>query len=96
MHVATGAPVSPRSSSGSAASVVDRHHRRTETVFERFYRAPEARSQPGSGLGLSIVDYVAPTHDGSAAVVDTAGLGATVELRLPLAPKDKSHPADTG
>ena len=56
-----------------------------ETVFERFYRAPEARSQPGSGLGLSIVDYVARTHDGSAAVVDTDGPGTTVELRLPLA-----------
>ncbi|MDE0498912.1 MAG: HAMP domain-containing sensor histidine kinase [Acidimicrobiaceae bacterium] len=56
-----------------------------ETVFERFYRAPEARSQPGSGLGLSIVDYVARSHDGSAAVIDTDGPGATVELRLPLA-----------
>ena len=55
-----------------------------ETVFERFYRAPEARAQPGSGLGLSIVDYVARTHDGSASVVDTEGPGATVELRLPL------------
>lgn len=55
-----------------------------ELVFERFYRAPEARSQPGSGLGLSIVDYVARTHDGSAAVVDTDGAGAAVELRLPI------------
>ncbi len=55
-----------------------------EVVFERFYRAPEARSQPGSGLGLSIVDYVARTHDGTTAVVDTDGPGATVELRLPL------------
>lgn len=56
-----------------------------ETVFERFYRAPEARSQPGSGLGLSIVDYVARSHDGSASVIDTDGPGTTVELRLPLA-----------
>ena len=55
-----------------------------DVVFERFYRAPEARSQPGSGLGLSIVDYVARTHDGTAAVVDTDGPGATVELRLPV------------
>ena len=59
-----------------------------EVVFERFYRAPEARSQPGSGLGLSIVDYVARTHEGSAAVIDTEGPGATVELRLPLAQRD--------
>ena len=59
-----------------------------ETVFERFYRAPEARSQPGSGLGLSIVDYVARSHDGSASVVDTDGPGTTVELRLPLVELD--------
>ncbi|MCY3892001.1 MAG: HAMP domain-containing sensor histidine kinase [Acidimicrobiaceae bacterium] len=55
-----------------------------ETVFERFYRAPEARAQPGSGLGLSIVDYVARSHDGSASVIDADGPGTTVELRLPL------------
>ncbi len=59
-----------------------------ETVFERFYRAPEARSQPGSGLGLSIVDYVARSHNGSASVIDTHGPGTTVELRLPLAEPD--------
>ena len=56
-----------------------------ETVFERFYRAPEARAQPGSGLGLSIVDYAARSHSGSASVIDTDGGGTTVELRFPLA-----------
>ena len=61
-----------------------------ETVFERFYRAPEARAQPGSGLGLSIVDYVARSHNGSATVIDTDGPGTTVELRLPLAPEEDS------
>lgn len=55
-----------------------------QLVFERFFRAPEARALPGSGLGLSIVDYVAHTHGGSATVVDTEGPGAWVELRLPL------------
>ncbi len=63
-----------------------------ETVFERFYRAPEARAQPGSGLGLSIVDYVARSHNGSASVIDTDGPGTTVELRLPLAPDGESPP----
>jgi two-component system sensor histidine kinase MprB len=33
-------------------------------VFDRFYRAPAARSLPGSGLGLSIVREVATTHGG--------------------------------
>jgi len=64
-------------------------------VFERFFRAPEARALPGSGLGLSIVDYVARTHGGSAAVVETDGPGTTVELRLPLTPDADSLPAET-
>lgn len=59
-------------------------------VFERFFRAPEARARPGSGLGLSIVDYVARTHNGSASVIDTDAPGTTVELRLPLAPDAES------
>lgn len=35
-----------------------------ERVFDRFYRAPDARSLPGSGLGLSIVREVATAHEG--------------------------------
>lgn len=66
-----------------------------QTVFERFYRTPEARAQPGSGLGLSIVDYVARSHNGSASVIDTDGLGTTVELRIPLSAEADSPPADT-
>ncbi|MFD5452582.1 ATP-binding protein [Streptomyces sp. NPDC127100] len=34
-------------------------------VFDRFYRAADARSQPGSGLGLSIVREVALAHGGT-------------------------------
>lgn len=62
---------------------IDAQHR--DHVFERFYRAPEARSLPGSGLGLSIVHDVARAAGGTAAVVATEGAGATVELRLPPA-----------
>ncbi|WP_051063244.1 HAMP domain-containing sensor histidine kinase, partial [Ilumatobacter nonamiensis] len=35
-------------------------------VFDRFYRAPSARSTPGSGLGLAIVRQIAEQHGGSA------------------------------
>ncbi len=34
-------------------------------VFDRFYRATDARSLPGSGLGLSIVREVALSHGGA-------------------------------
>lgn len=36
-----------------------------ERIFDRFYRAPDARSLPGSGLGLSIVRAVAAGHGGA-------------------------------
>lgn len=52
-------------------------------VFERFYRAPAARSMPGSGLGLAIVDQVARTHGGRATIARAEGGGTVVELSLP-------------
>jgi two-component system sensor histidine kinase MprB len=36
-----------------------------DRMFDRFYRAPDARSLPGSGLGLSIVQAVAAAHGGA-------------------------------
>jgi two-component system sensor histidine kinase MprB len=52
-------------------------------VFERFWRSPEARSLPGSGLGLSIVHEVA-TQNGGAARLDSRPGGGTVAcLSLP-------------
>ena len=56
-------------------------------VFERFYRADSARTRStgGSGLGLSIVAALVDAHDGSIAVTDTPGGGATFTLTLPRA-----------
>jgi two-component system sensor histidine kinase MprB len=57
-------------------------------VFDRFYRAPEARGRPGSGLGLSIVAQVAESHGGSCAARTHPGGGAEVVLQLPTAAAD--------
>jgi len=67
-------------------------------VFERFYRADQARTRAtgGSGLGLAIVDALV-TAQGGVASVDTAeGQGARFRIALPLAPEalDSQHPDD--
>ncbi|WP_067169620.1 HAMP domain-containing sensor histidine kinase [Microtetraspora niveoalba] len=53
-------------------------------VFDRFYRAPGARSMPGSGLGLAIVRQVVDSHGGSVAASAAPGGGTLVRLDLPL------------
>jgi len=53
-----------------------------ERVFDRFYRAASARSQPGSGLGLAIVREVAEAHGGSVTAEEAPGGGALLRLRL--------------
>ncbi|MFJ5271209.1 ATP-binding protein [Streptomyces sp. NPDC088358] len=45
-------------------------------VFDRFYRAADARSLPGSGLGLSIVREVAMAHGGASFAFRREGGGA--------------------
>ncbi len=52
-------------------------------VFERFWRAPEARGRPGSGLGLAIVLQAAARHGGSVQAERGPAGGALLRLRLP-------------
>jgi two-component system, OmpR family, sensor histidine kinase MprB len=54
-----------------------------DKVFDRFWRADEARGKPGSGLGLAIVQRVAEEHDGSATASNAEDGGAVVSLELP-------------
>jgi two-component system sensor histidine kinase MprB len=56
-------------------------------IFDRFYRAPTARSLPGSGLGLAIVAQVASEEGGSVWAVNAADGGAIVTLHLPPVPQ---------
>jgi two-component system sensor histidine kinase MprB len=53
-------------------------------VFQRFWRAPEARRTPGSGLGLAIVQQVARTHGGEVGVEQAPGGGALLRLQVPV------------
>jgi signal transduction histidine kinase len=58
-------------------------------VFERFYRADQARDRRtgGSGLGLAIVAALVTAHGGTVGVDSTPGQGATFRITLPLAPE---------
>jgi two-component system sensor histidine kinase MprB len=52
-------------------------------VFERFYRSPDSRTMPGSGLGLSIVRAVAERHGGAVCAGNAEGGGAAFWFWLP-------------
>lgn len=50
-------------------------------VVERFVRLEESRSEPGSGLGLSLVDAVARLHGGGLSIEDNGpGVKAVIDL----------------
>jgi two-component system, OmpR family, sensor histidine kinase MprB len=52
-------------------------------VFDRFYRSPESRTLPGSGLGLSIVRQVAERHGGTVRVGASESGGAAFWMSIP-------------
>jgi signal transduction histidine kinase len=52
-------------------------------VFERFYRAEEARSTEGLGLGLSIARQIAEDHGGSIEAQSKPREGSTFIIRIP-------------
>jgi signal transduction histidine kinase len=63
-------------------------------LFDRFYRADRSRNgrdgdndadRPGSGLGLSIVHWVADVHGGDVQAESVVGQGSTFTVWLPLA-----------
>ncbi|HEY1722064.1 MAG TPA: ATP-binding protein [Magnetospirillaceae bacterium] len=55
-----------------------------EKVLERFYRLDQSRSQPGNGLGLSIVSAIANVHWGKL-VLEDGHPGLIARVMLPVA-----------
>ena len=58
-------------------------------VFDRFYRAPAARSRPGSGLGLAIVRQMAEAHGGAVHAANDPGGGRPSDARARAAPDER-------
>ena len=68
---------------GSGISAEDQ-----KRIFERFYRADNARVRNvrGSGIGLSLVKHIAESHGGRVEVESAPGQGSTFTVFVPAAP----------
>jgi signal transduction histidine kinase len=97
-----GDPDVARARSAAVLEVTDHgpglSQEQAERVFERFYRADQARTSGGSGLGLAIVASLVAAHGGAVWVQSAPGAGATFRIALPLAPEalDADDDADAG
>ena len=49
-------------------------------IFDRFFRGDGSRSQPGNGLGLSLVRAIVKAHKGRLNVISSPGAGSVFEL----------------
>jgi len=67
-------------------------------IFDRFYRADQARSRevPGSGLGLSIARWIAETHKGRIEVERDRATGSLFRILLPVVPAASAVALDDG
>jgi two-component system OmpR family sensor kinase len=107
-HTPPGTPVRVKISSGALesgtpAAVLDVEDDgpgmtadQARRVFERFYRADQARNRAsgGTGLGLAIVAGLVDAHGGTVSVRTSPGEGADFEVKLPLSPDARARDHD--
>ncbi|HYH98566.1 sensor histidine kinase, partial [Hyalangium sp.] len=55
------------------------------SLFQPFFRAPEARGLPGHGLGLATAKRLVEAHGGTLSVQSQEGMGTTMTVRFPRA-----------
>ena len=58
---------------------------------ERFYRADDSGSTPGTGLGVSLVKEIVSIHDGETEFISTKGKGMVVTVWLPMTKNQSSE-----
>jgi signal transduction histidine kinase len=65
------------------------------SLFQPFFRAPEARALPGHGLGMATTKRLVEAYAGSISVKSQLNVGTQVTVRLPLAdrPPDAQRPS---
>ena len=60
-------------------------------IWDRFFQADPSRSGDSSGLGLSMVQWIAAAHGGRASAESKLGEGSVFTVRLPLSgPEEKA------
>jgi signal transduction histidine kinase len=52
-------------------------------IWDRLYRGDKSRSQPGLGLGLSVVKAIVRAHAGNVEVHSEVGVGSDFTVRVP-------------
>jgi two-component system OmpR family sensor kinase len=101
----TVAVASGRLENGAPAAVLDviddgpgMTPEQAQHVFERFYRADEARgrSSGGTGLGLAIVAGLVQAHGGEVSLHTAPGQGADFRVKVPLSPDAVTLDEDSG
>ena len=76
-------------------SIIDQGIGMTEAQIsrlgERFYRADDSGSTPGTGLGVALVKEIVSIHSGEIEFVSTMGNGMNVTVWLPVV---KNQPSE--